>query len=128
MLRAFIVLSLLMAVSSAQADDAKKIAAAASFAEAIVAKFSNTRDETELAKADSAIEKAWQDYIRYHATNNELGKELALIRARSASSKRDKKRVASAWETALQLQPLNINSMTRLNLNVQAANASAAAG
>ena len=81
-----------------------------------------------LASADGTIEKVWKNYSRYYAVNSDVGRQLALIRARSASSAEDKGRVAEAWSTALSLQPFNQGAARRLNLTIQAANATAAVG
>ena len=128
MLRTFLALSLVVSSWTVTADDTKKALEASTHALNIVAEYSNVSDRSELAAADASIEKAWQNFSRYFPIDGAVGQQLALIRARAASTSKNKKRVAQAWDTALELQPANLPNPIRLSFTVQAANATATAG
>ena len=128
MLRTFVALSLVVSSYSATADDIKKAFEASSSARAIVAEFANVSDNSTLANADASIERTWQSFSRFFPLEGSLGRQLALIRARSASSTKDKRRVAEAWDTALKLQPASLPGTLRLSYTIQAAHATANAG
>ncbi len=110
------------------ADQQERATAAFKYATAIVKQYGNTNDEQTLFNADRIIERAWLDLRYYYGTESELARDLALIRARSATSRADKRRVTKAWQTALRLQPRNLPRARRLALNIQAANATARVG
>lgn len=94
----------------------------------IINQFSNVNDQQVLFDADRIIESAWQDLVYYAGPQNVYSRDLALIRARSASSRKDKSRVAKAWEIALKLQPEDLPATERLTLNIAAANATGNVG
>ncbi len=110
------------------ADRLERAAAALDYASRITLEYRNSNDNKKLFNADRAIERAFTDLVYYHGVNNDLARDLALIRAKSATSRNDKSRVAQAWQLALKLQPNNLTMGRRLNLNIQAANATAKIG
>lgn len=128
MLRTFLALSFIFTAWSVSADEAEKSKKAAISAVSIITQFAGTNDNRKLASADATIEKTWQDYARYFPLEGSVGQQLALIRARSASSAKDKKRVAEAWDTALKLQPTSLSDNLRLAFTIQAAHATANVG
>ena len=114
--------------SSVMADRQERAAAALEYASRITLEYGSSNDNKKLFNADRIIEKAFTDLIYYHGSGNDLARDLALIRAKSATSRNDKSRVAQAWQLALQLQPTNLPAARRLSLNIQAANATAKIG
>lgn len=129
MLRLFIALVLVFTASAAHADrKEREAAAAANRARAVLTQFKNTSDEETLFNADRVIERAWREFIHFYGMENSLGRDLALLRARSASTRKESGRVAKAWETAIKLQPANLPIERRMTLSIQAANATAASG
>jgi len=114
--------------SSGFADQQERAAAALDYASRVAVAYRDSNDDKMLFNADRAIERAFTDLVHYHGTNTVLARDLALIRAKSATSRNDKSRVAQAWQLALKLQPINLPAVQRLSLNVQAANAAAKVG
>ncbi len=114
--------------SGAHADRQERATAAYEHAKAIIGQYISVNDNQILFDADRTIELAWRELTHYYGLDNELARDLALIRAKSASSRNDKGRVTRAWKTALNLQPDNLTAGQRLSLNIQAANATAKAG
>jgi len=114
--------------SSVLADQQERAAAALDYASRITVAYRNSNDNKVLFNADRAIERAFTDLVYYHGSNTDLARDLALIRAKSATSRNDKSRVTQAWQLALELQPTNLPAARRLSLNVQAANATAKIG
>lgn len=113
---------------SASADRQERAQAALTHAANITQYYGATNDEKKLFDADRLIERAFSDLVYYHGTNNVVARELALLRAKSATSREDKSRVTAAWQLALELQPLNLPASRRLTLNIAAANATARVG
>ena len=129
MLRLLLALALFATTTTAMADrNEREAAKAMAYAQAVLTQFGGTGDEQTLFNADRVIERAWREYTHFHKMETEIGRELALLRARSASTRQEKGRVAEAWTIALQLQPLTTTVNRKLALNIQAANALAAAG
>lgn len=129
MLRLLLALALFATSTSAIADKKdKKAAEAMAYAEAVLTQFGGTSNVATLSNADTVIEKAWKQFTEFHQMESELGRDLALLRAKSASARKDDDRVATAWQTALRLQPISITLERRMSLNIQAANATAAIG
>ena len=116
------------AFAPVHADRQERAQKAFKNAQCIVAQYGNTLDEKELFEADRLIESTWRDLVYYYGTKTVISPQLALIRARSASSRNDSSRVAGAWKMALGLQPLDLPVATRLTLNIAAANATGKAG
>ncbi|WP_262695131.1 hypothetical protein [Kordiimonas aquimaris] len=117
-----------LALSPAHADRQKQAQKAFTDAQYIVTHYRDTLDNEKLFEADRLIESAWRDLKHFYGTTTALSSDLALIRARSASSRKDKARVTEAWQTALSLQPANLPAARRLSLNIAAANATGTAG
>lgn len=115
-------------LNPAQADRQKEAQKAFNNAQYVITQYRDTHDDKKLFKADRLIEKVWRDLKHYYGTTTELSPDLALIRARSASSRKDKERVTEAWETALSLQPADLPLARRLSLNIAAANATGSSG
>lgn len=132
MLRLLLALAIFVTATIGQpayADRKQKEAAkATAYAQAVLDQFGGTGDELTLFNADRVIERAWREYTHFHNMESEIGRELALLRAKSASARKEKKRVAEAWAVAIQLQPVNISLERRMALSIQAANALAASG
>lgn len=122
------VLALLLFNNPVFADRQERAQKAFLQAQAVVAEYRNTIDEKTLFEADRVIESSWRNLMYYYGTSTALSPDLALIRARSASSRRDRGRVSDAWETALKLQPTTLSPTTRLTLNIAAATATGIAG
>ena len=118
----------LAALAPAHADRQERAQKAMGNAQFIVAQYGNTLDDQELFDADRTIESVWRDLTHYYGTKAALTPQLALIRARSASTRKERARVTEAWHTALSLQPGNLPVAQRLSLNIAAANATAIAG
>lgn len=112
----------------ASADRQERAEAALVYASNITKYYGATSDEKKLFDADRQIEKAFSDLVYYYGTNNVVARDLALIRAKSATSRKDKSRVTQAWQLALKLQPENLPASRRLTLNIEAANATARVG
>lgn len=121
-------LLLIFSSISVSADRQERAATALEYASYITKQYGDTSDSKKLFDADRIIEKAFSDLVHFHGTNNDLARDLALIRAKSATSRNDKSRVAEAWQLALNLQPNNLSTSRRLTLNIQAANATAKIG
>ncbi len=110
------------------ADRQERAFAALQYATQITKQYAGTSDVEKLFDGDRAIEKAFSDLVHYYGTSNVVARDLALIRAKSATSRKDKSRVAEAWQLALKLQPINLPASRRLTLNIAAANATAKVG
>lgn len=132
MTKARIIIALMACIilmpSVVSADQQERATAAFKYASAVVKQYNNTNDEQTLFNADRIIERAWLDLKYYYGIESELARDLALIRAKSATSRADKRRVTRAWQIALKLQPGNLPIARRLTLNIQAANATARVG
>ena len=115
-------------MNGVQADRQQRAAETYLRVQKIISQYSSVKDEQVLFDADRIIESAWRDLVFYAGTQNIYSKGLALIRARSASSRKDKSRVAKAWQTALKLQPEDLPATERLTLNIAAANATGSVG
>lgn len=113
---------------SVGADRQERATEAYNVARAVIGRYHGVTDPVKLFRGDQAIERAWRNLTYYYGMENDLARDLALIRARSASSREDRTRVAKAWELALELQPANLPIGRRLTLNIQAANATAKVG
>jgi hypothetical protein len=109
-------------------DEEERAQAAFSHATQVLAEYRNTTNHELLFDADSSIERAWQDYTYHHGMEGDLPRDLAILRARSATARRDKSRVSEAWEIAIGLQPMDLSKSGRLNLNIAAAYATAKVG
>ncbi len=94
-------------------------------AQALVEKFGGSRDPASLKRINSQIEHSWENYTKLYGTRNPLAIKLALLRARSATAAKQKKRVAANWRTAIKLLPVRTKGAQRLIYYTQAANASA---
>lgn len=129
-LKSFYVVMCLALVSSfpSHAGQEERAQAAFTYAKQVVEQYGGTTDNERLFDADRSIERAWRDLIYYYGMQNDLSRDLALVRARSATARLDKSRVSEAWQTALGLQPDNIGISSRLSLNIAAANATAKVG
>lgn len=117
----------LLTAQSNGASDEERAAEALQSAQAMVAEFANERDEETLERLDSSIERIWQQLLKYHGVGNVLVPQLALLRARSASAKRDRYRVVPAWQQAIQSNS-SVSPAYVLGLNIEAAHAAAAVG
>lgn len=113
---------------TAMADRQDRAEAARSYASRITLAYQNVNDEKKLFNADRIVEIAFRDFVYYYGTDSGLARNLALIRAKSATSRRDKSRVSDAWRLALELQPADLADDKRLTLNVLAATATAKVG
>ncbi len=113
---------------SALADRQEQATAAYNYAQAVIKQYRSTNDDQTLFNADRIIERAWRELTFFYGLDNELARDLSLIRAKSATSRRDKSRVTGAWQTVLKLQPKNLPQARRMALNIQAANATARVG
>ncbi|MBO6503666.1 MAG: hypothetical protein JJ850_13315 [Kordiimonadaceae bacterium] len=129
MLRMLLALAIFLTAPAAFADRKEKEAAqATAYAQAVLNQFGGTDDSLTLFNADRVIERAWREYTHFHKMETDIGRDLALLRAKSASTRKEKKRVAAAWQIAIKLQPINISLERRMALSIQAANATAASG
>lgn len=129
MLRLLLAFAIFAAAPAAHADRVEKEAAkATAYAQAVLEQYGGTGDATTLFNADRVIERAWREFTHFHNMESDIGRELALLRARSASTRKEKKRVAEAWATAIRLQPINLPIARKMALSIQAANALAASG
>lgn len=117
-----------MTTVPASADREERAQAAFQYARQVVETYKGKSDPELLFAADRQIERAWSDLMYFYGLENELARDLALIRARSATSRKDRSRVAEAWQTALQLQPRNLPTTRRMALNIMAANATGSVG
>lgn len=128
LLASVVLIFALLATPAAVADRQERATAAFNYAKAVIKQYGGTNDETTLAIADRTIERAWRELTHYYGVKNELASKLALMRARSATGRKDKARVAKAWQIALELQPASLTVRQRMALNIQAANATADIG
>lgn len=113
---------------SVSADQQARAEAALQYASSITLAYSQENDTKKLFAADRVVEKAFRDLAYYYGIESELARDLALIRAKTATSRRDKSRVADAWSLALELQPADLEDDKRLTLNLLAAKATAVVG
>lgn len=127
-LSAIVVSAFLALAVPANADRVERGKEAYRYAEQVIETYGGTSDPAALARGDGNIERAWRELTFYYGMDNALAANLALIRARAATSRRDKRRVAKAWQTALELQPRDLPRTRRLALTIQAANATGAIG
>lgn len=110
------------------ADRQDTAEAALKYASRVTLAYQHVNDDKKLFDADRTVETAFRDLVYYYGTNSDLARDLALIRAKSATSRKDKSRVADAWSLALELQPADLAADKRLTLNLQAATATAIVG
>jgi len=89
----------------------------------LVSQYSALTDPEVLKRLDYQMERTWGEYSQYYKTNNKLGLDLALLRARAATAAQRKKAVAKNWQTAIRLLPINVSSTRRLGMYAEAANA-----
>jgi len=119
---------LLCSSLTVSADRQDRAEAAFQYASRITNAYQQINDNKKLFNADRSVETAFRELVYYYGTNNDLARDLALIRAKTATSRKDKSRVASAWNLALELQPSDLAEEKRLTLNIMAANATASVG
>ncbi len=129
-LKSLVIAALVLLYSSfnVSADQQERAFAALQYAAHITKQYADTSDTKKLFDGDRVIERAFSDLVYYYGTDNVLARDLALIRAKSATSRKDKSRVTEAWQLALELQPVNLPASRRLTLNIAAANATARVG
>ncbi len=118
---------LLLVGPSYGATDEERAAEALQNAQAMVAEFANERDEATLERIDKSVERVWLQLLEYHGIGNQLVPQLALLRARSASAERDKRRAVPAWQQAIQANS-SVSPAFVLGLNIEAAHAAAMVG
>lgn len=119
---------LLFSSLSVSADRQERAEAAFQYASRVNLAYQHINDSKKLFDADRSVETAFRDLVYYYGTNNDLARDLALIRAKTSSSRKDKSRVSNAWSLALELQPSDLAPEKRLTLNIMAANATASVG
>lgn len=94
----------------------------------LVDQYSGLRDPQLLKRLYYQTDKNWQDYTGLYRTNNDLARDLALLRARAATAARSKRTVAETWQTAIKLLPISTKSYRKLGMYAEAANAASAVG
>lgn len=125
---AMLLLTGLLVGGPASADRVERAKEAYRYAAQVVETFKGSNDLAAIGAADRNIERAWRELTYYYGLDNALVGDLALIRARAATVRRDKGRIAEAWQAALELQPRNMPRNRRLALTIQAANATGEIG
>lgn len=113
---------------SVSADQQARADAALQHASRVTIAYRQVNNSKKLFEADRIVEKAFRDLVYYYGVKSDLARDLALIRAKTASSRQDKSRVAEAWGLALELQPTDLTNDKRLALNLLAAEATAVVG
>lgn len=96
-------------------------------AEDLVTHFYTRSAPITLKAEHRKIEAAWQNFRKLYGTKHDLSARFALLRARSASATRTGKKIATVWQTAIQLQPAVTSGALRMGLFAEAANASSMA-
>lgn len=106
----------------------KKQAAAMQEAAFVLTNFRQGQvEQAKLARAESKIEKTWQDFTKVLSANHPFTKDLAFIRARSATAAKKRKKIVPAWKDALKQIPANTSRAARVNLYMEAGYAAAVA-
>ncbi len=120
-----VLLSLILAIPLQAGNDTKPTVGVMVLQ--LLSQYNNKTTTEALAAADHEIERVWRILEKSPPINASVQADFALLRARSATAKKDRSRIVSAWDKAFQAKVFSLTSKQLLSMNVEAASAAAIA-